>query len=346
MSAPQQMRVHFVVPAGLDDPARVSGGNVFDRRLSGGLTAIGWDVRRREVEVGSAPGLRLALADVPARGLVLIDGLVANRAGVVVEEFGERLRIVVLAHMVSASFPGADPRTTGDEQRTLRAARSVIVTSHWTRSELVRLQLVPADRIVVATPGADGATASTGSPGGGELLCVGVVAAHKGQDILVEALAPLRVHGGWRCTFVGSSTTDADFAQRVATRAVELGVADRITMAGVLVGAELDAAYREADLLVAPSRVESYGMAIADALGRGIPVVASRVGGIPRTVAPGDAAMLVPPDAASLSVALERWMVDPALRRRLKDAAVRTRAGLPRWADTVGGVAAALDGVR
>jgi len=68
--------------------------------------------------------------------------------------------IVVLAHMVSAAFPGADPRALSDERRALRAARSVIVTSDWTRSELIRLHLVPAERIVVATPGAEGATVS------------------------------------------------------------------------------------------------------------------------------------------------------------------------------------------
>jgi glycosyltransferase involved in cell wall biosynthesis len=264
----------------------------------------------------------------------------------VVEECATSLRMVVLAHMVSASFPAADPRVRGDEKRALRAARSVIVTSEWTRSELVRRQLVPPERIVVATPGADGATASAGSSGGGELLCVGVVAAHKGQDILVEALATLRANAAWRCTFVGSSAADPAFAKRVAARAADLGVAERITMTGVLSGAELDAAYRRADLLVAPSRVESYGMAIADALGRGIPVLASRVGGIPRTVAPGRAALLVPPDAGSLSIALDRWLVEPALRRRLKGAALRGSAGRPRWTDTVDRVAVALAGVR
>ena len=66
-------------------------------------------------------------------------------------------------------------------------------------------------------------------------------------------------------------------------------------MTGVLGDQELGRAYQRADLLVAPSRAESYGMAIADALRRGIPVVASRVGGIPQTVA-GRAALLVPPD--------------------------------------------------
>ena len=97
-------------------------------------------------------------------------------------------------------------------------------------------------------------------------------------------------------------------------------------MTGALADDDLDAAYRAADLLVAPSRTESYGMAIADALARGIPVVASNVGGIPLTVSPDRAAILVPPEPQALSRVLDRWMLDPALRRRLTAEAVRGRA--------------------
>ena len=107
----------------------MSGGNVFDRRLSEGLSLAGWDVRACEVEVGSADEVRAVLAAVPDGGLVLIDGLVAGRVPGELESSATRLRLVVLAHMVSASFPAADPRAIEDECRALRAARHVIVTS-------------------------------------------------------------------------------------------------------------------------------------------------------------------------------------------------------------------------
>lgn len=333
--------VHFLVPEGIDDPARVSGGNVFDRRLSAGLSAAGWVVRLTEVEVSEA-AMRAALASVPGRGLVLVDGLVAGRAPAAIEDSAARLRIVVLAHMVSAAFPGADPRLIDDEHRALCAATAVIVTSPWTRSELVGRELVPLDRITVATPGADRAEVGAGTRGGRSLLCVGVIAEHKGQDILIDALAGLRARKTWRCTIVGSSAIDPAFAERLAARAEDLGIADRITMTGVLGEGELDAAYRAADLLIAPSRTESYGMAIADALGRGIPVIASRVGGIPATVAPGRSTVLVSPEPWALSRALGRWMTDPALRGRLKREALRGRGDLPRWRDTVSVVAQSL----
>ena len=338
--------MHLVVPAGIDDPARVSGGNVYDRRLAEGLSAAGWDVRRREIEAGSAESARAAFSAVPDDGLVLIDGLVAGRAPAELEREASRLRVVVLAHMVSASFPGADPRAIQDECRALRAARQVIVTSPWTRSELVRRRLIPPERVVVAVPGADAAAPAEGTRDGRAILCVGVIAAHKGQDMLIEALAALRAPPTWRCTIVGSSEADPAFVQQITGRAVDLGVADRITMTGALADDDLDAAYQAADLLVAPSRAESYGMAIVDALARGIPVIASNVGGIPLTVSPDRAAILVPPDSRALSTALDRWMLDPALRRRLKADAVRGRAGLPRWSDTVDRVAEALVRVR
>lgn len=344
MNATPAGTVHFLVPEGIDDPARVSGGNVFDRRLSAGLSAAGWGVRL--IAAGSDEGTAAALADVPDGGVVVVDGLVAGRAPAAIEGSAARLRIVVLAHMVSSAFLGADPQVIDGEHRALCAAAAVIVTSPWTRSELVGRELIPLERITVATPGADRAEAGAGTRGGGALLCVGVVAAHKGQDILIDALAGLRARQSWRCTIVGSSAIDPAFAGRLAARAEDLGIADRITMTGVLGERDLDAAYRAADLLVAPSRTESYGMAIADALGRGIPVVASRVGGIPSTVAPGRSTVLVPPEPWALSRALDRWMTDPALRGRLKDEALRGRSDLPRWSDTVARVAEVLRGLR
>ena len=346
MSAMPTGTVHFVVPAGIDDPALVSGGNVYDRRLIEGLSRAAWDVRACEVEVGSAEEVRAVLAAVPDGGLVLIDGLVAGRVHGELESSASRLRLVVLAHMVSASFPAADPRAIEDECRALRAARHVIVTSPWTQSELVSRGVVPPERIIVAAPGADAAPPAEGTREGGALLCVGVVSTHKGQDILIEALGALHAPPTWRCTIVGSTTADPALVERLEARAADLGVADRITMTGALADDDLDAAYRAADLLVAPSRAESYGMAIADALARGIPVVASNVGGIPLTVSPDRAAILVPPEPQALSRALDRWMLDPALRRRLTAEAVRGRASLPRWSDTVDRVAEALVSVR
>ncbi len=306
--------VRFVVPEGVDDPERVSGGNVYDRRVRDGLARLGWHVTMAEAADGDAVGA--ALDGAPRGGIVLVDGLVAGWAPAAVESKAANARVVVLAHMVMAAALGS-------------AAR-VIATSKWTASELIRLGMVDERRVTVAVPGAVDGPVARGAAG--ELLCVGAVAPHKGQDILLDALERLRGFE-WTCTVVGSLETDPTFAKRIATGAAPFG--SRVRMPGVLHSEALQAAYQCSGLLVAPSRAESFGMAIADARRRGLPVIAAAVGGIPEAVAGGGAVLVRPDDPVALASALEQWMTDPALRARLRTEAADARARSPRWSDTV-----------
>lgn len=336
----------FVVPAGVDDPGRVSGGNVYDRRLRDGLRADGWEVRMLEAERGdpAAPSPSSgwgaatsdALAALPDAALVLIDGLLVADAADALVRHAPRLREVVLAHQA--------PDRPDDRLLTAyRSARRVIATSAWTRSELVEQDAADPHRIVVARPGADTAPATTPSPDGGRLLCVAAVAPHKGQDLLVRALAGLATTAGWTCAIVGSLEVDPDFAAALAAVVESTGLADRVTFAGVLGGEALEAAWASADLLVHPSRSESYGMVVADALAHGVPVLTTGVGGIPEAIDRSDAAMIVPPDDAwALQVALRRWWSSAELREELRAAALDARRDARPWSRTTATVAAAL----
>jgi len=353
-------RVQFVVPGGVDDPDRVSGGNVYDRHVRDGLRRRGWRVDVSETaDAASAASVFRSVAD---DALVLVDGLVAGWAPEQVAATAGRARLVVLAHMVAAGFPDATPAVIAAERRVLGAARRVVVTSRWSADELVGRDLAERDRITVAAPGvrvgggdaaaraahtmpgghawARPAATREGAPRERRLLCVGVVAPHKGQDTLLDALARL-AETDWTCTIVGSARSFPEFASSIAARAASF--AGRVTLAGVLDGARLDDAYRRSALLVAPSRVESAGMAIADARARGLPVVASTAGGIPDTVAGGGALLVRPGDAPALAGALTSWMTDPALRARLRRETRRVRTALPTWDDTVTTIAAALE---
>ncbi len=310
------MRVHLLVPEGIDDPLRPSGGNVYDRRLSSGLTELGWTVTELLVSGATVP---TALASLPDGALALVDGLVASDTEALVAE-ARRLRLVVLLHM-----PGSGPRET----EVLRAVDAVVVTSRWARDQVLDL----ARRVQVAEPGVDPGELVAGSVGGGDLLVVGPVTPAKGYDVLVDALDGLG-DLDWRCRWVGAL-------------GVEPAPLDRVTFTGPLPPAQLDEERSRADLVVAPSRRESYGMAVAEGLARGIPVVATDVGGHPEVV--GDAGLLVPvDDPAALASALRRWLTDPALRSRLRDAAAVRRDALPGWAATaraVSGVLAAVNRV-
>jgi glycosyltransferase involved in cell wall biosynthesis len=341
--------VHFLVPDGIDDDERVSGGNVYDRRIGQSLQTRGLDVRRVLVADGHGQDVAHAMSALPRDALVLIDGLIAVAASEVLDAHSTRLRIVVLAHMVASALPGIqdDARTAERERQALSAVRRVITTSEWTRSELIARALAEPDRIKVARPGTDTAPAATGSESGGHLLCVGAVAAHKGQDVLVQALAGMTDLPDWRCSIVGSINADPDFAIRIAAAIRSASLTERVALMGVLTGQRLADAYRAADLVVAPSLAESYGMVVAEALAHGIPVVAARVGGIPEAIADSKAAILTPSnDPGALRAVLRQWLEDPGWRAALKAEALRSRTVTRTWDESAGIVAAVLSDVR
>jgi glycosyltransferase involved in cell wall biosynthesis len=337
--------VYFVVPDSIDDGERVSGGNVYDQRIRDELRAHRWDVRMMLVPEGRARDLMDALSLTPRDSLVLIDGLIAVAASGALYAQSRRLRIVVLAHMVAGAMPGIRDHagTAEGEREALDAARHVITTSEWTRSELIAQALAEPDRITVARPGTDAAPPATGSASGGHLLCVGTVAAHKGQDVLVKALAGMTDLPGWTCSMVGSSTAEPDFMAGTAAAIRSAGLTERIALRGVLTGRRLTDAYNAADLVVAPSRAESYGMVVAEALARGIPVVATRVGGIPEAIAGSTAGILVPPDDPwALRVVLRQWCEDAGRRAELRAEALRSRTATRGWDETAETIAAVL----
>ncbi len=323
-----ERHLRFIVPDGVDDLARVSGGNVYDRRVRDGLRDRGWHIT--VVEAADGAGLRAAVADVPRGATVLVDGLAATWSPESIESTAASARVIVLAHMVVAAFSDADPLAVARERRALGCATRVIATSTWTASQLVRRGIVDERRVTVVLPGAADGLPARGAAG--DLLCVGAVAPHKGQDILLDALGRLSARD-WTCTVAGSRAVDAAFAERVAATASGFG--SRVRLTGVLSEAELGAAYVRSGLLVAPSRVESFGIAIADARMRGLPVIAAAVGGIPESAAGGGVILVKPDDARALASALEQWMTDPALRARLRAEAARARVRSPRWSTTI-----------
>ena len=339
-------RLTLVVPAMIDDPERVSGGNVYDRRLSVELGAAGRPVRlvrvggeERSVAVpgGShAPALARALAGLPDRSTALIDGLLVAREPRAVLAHRARLELAILVHMVP-------PVLSADELDALRSAGLLVATSEWTRSALAARGVEPS-RIAVARPGIDPAPLAAHSRSGGRLLCVAAVAPHKGQDLLVGALAGIADLDGWSCVIAGSPTAAPGFAARLEAGIADAGLDGRIAFAGALAGDRLEAAYARSDLLVHPSRGESYGMVVAEALARGIPVIAARVGGIAEAAAPRDAALFVPPeDAAALGRMLRRWLTERGLRVAMRRAAADARKAGRSWAETAAVVSRALD---
>jgi len=341
--------LYAVVPAGIDDPTRPSGGNRYDRTVIDRLMARGRPVVELPVD-GAWPTPRTAdmieldtlLAGIPGGSVVVVDGLVASAAEDVLPHHADRLRVVVLLHMPLGPDRG--------EERVLHAATAVVTTSAWCQARV--RDWYGVRHAFVALPGVDptGPVHSRGSAGGGtSLLCVAAVHPGKGHDLLLDALSSLGDRA-WTLTCVGSLDVDPDHVTALRTQVYARSWERRVTFTGPLVGRALAAAYDAADLLVLPSRSESYGMVVAEALAHGRPVVATSVGGVPEAFgrAPVGAlpGLLVPPgDPGALAGALRAWLDDPGLRERLGRAADVRRMTLRRWEATVDDLVNVLDAV-
>ena len=340
--------LYAVLPESVDDPARPSGGNVYDRRVLDGLAASGRPVTELPVggswptpEPADLHALDGLLCGIPERSVVLVDGLIASRASATLRRYADRLRLVVLLHMPV----GPDP----DEGMVLTSARAILATSAWTRQRLRRWYGLR--HVDVAAPGVDRVTpfARRSAGGGTSLLCVAAVHPGKGHDVLFEALASLGDRA-WRLTCVGSLDVDPERVAALQTQVYARSWEQRVVFTGPLTGGALAAAYHQADLLVLPSRSESYGMVVVEALAHGVPVIASEVGGVPEAMgrvpfAPMPGLLVPPEDPVALATALRAWLDDPGLRERLVQTVERRRPRLRGWDETVAEVNAVLDRV-
>jgi glycosyltransferase involved in cell wall biosynthesis len=152
----------------------------------------------------------------------------------------------------------------------------------------------------------------------------------------VGALASI-TNRHWRLTCVGSVTRDPATVDRVRAMLRANGIEERVRLAGEVDGAPLAAFYDSGDVFVLPTFYEGYGMAVANALARGLPVISTNTGAIPKLVGAESttpAGILVPPgDRQALASALTRVIDDPAVREHYAQGARDRRDQLPTWED-------------
>jgi glycosyltransferase involved in cell wall biosynthesis len=329
-----------VVPGSLETR---TGGYVYDKRIVSGLRALGWTVHVHELDgrlplAGAAmrDGAAAVLRSIARGSLVIIDGLALGVMPDEVQQAGSGLRLVGLVHHPLAAETGLDVVTRmaleTSERRSLALMQHIIVTSRATAGAL-RWYGVEPPRVSVVVPGVDRVPLAHGSSDGiVELLCVASLTPRKGHEVLFRALAPL-AGGPWHLTCVGSPDMDPVLPARLQTLLRELGLAQQVELAGEADAAAVAAHYARSDVFVLPTLYEGYGMAVAEALAHGLPVISTPTGGIADLV--GDAAgVLVPAgDVNALADALCRVIGDHALRHRLAAGAARVRGSLGTWDD-------------
>jgi len=332
--------VTFAVPGSLDQP---TGGYNYDRRVIAGLRQRGCEVEVIDLGDGfprPTPETRDAalprLRRVPAGQPIVVDGLALGVLPDAAEALRSSHRLIALVHHPLALESGLAPAERAalreSERAALSAVTRVVVTSPATRDILVADYGVPPEIIAVALPGSVpmvGATLARKQAGKTiNLLAVGAVVPRKGYDVLIEALGQL-TDLDWQLVVAGDCKRDRTTAMELAATIARKGLEPRVCLAGAVNEHDLAALYGEADVFVLASRFEGYGMAYAEAIAHGLPVVGTRVGAIPDTV-PADAGVLVPPDdTAALAAALRSMMTDPGLREHCSAAARATP--MPTW---------------
>jgi len=349
-----------VVPGDLE--AR-TGGYGYDRRVIAGLRDRGWVVDIVPLDdtfPHAGPRARVEaarrLARIPDDGLVVVDGLALGALPEEAERERGRLRLVALVHHPLADETGLEPSAAAafqvSESRALAAVRHVIVTSRRTAATLSGYSVTP-ERITVVEPGTDHAPVARAYRAGAAraddenlvFLCVASLTPRKDHENLFNALATL-TDRRWSLRCAGALNRDSSTVQRLLALLADAGLSQRVLLLGDLGEDQVAAEYDRADVFVLPTRYEGYGMAVAEALARGLPVVSTPTGAIADLVT-STAGILVPPgDPQALAAALGRVMDDAALRARLAAGAREVRARLPTWDATIDKMEAALSRIR
>jgi glycosyltransferase involved in cell wall biosynthesis len=345
------MHLALIVPAPFD---AVSGGYAYDRRIVAGLREGG-----HTMEVVELPGAhpladeaarnaaRAAMNGLPGATRAIIDGLALPAFTGMEDALRTRDAVGVIHHPTALETGLSEADRSGllaTEKRLLPLLARVIVTSENTGERLACDFGVDAARIRVVVPGTDDAPRSVRSGGATcNIISIGTLVPRKGHDVLLRALARL-FDLDWRLTIVGSPARDPVHASSLAALAEQFGIATRVRFAGEATEAELEALWHEADLFALASHWEGYGMAVAEALKRGLPVAVGGGGAAASLVSPEAGVVCQPGDHINLSKALRRLIFDATLRRDVAEAAWQVGQALPNWRTQVGKFAEALAG--
>ncbi len=344
-------RFAFAIPGDLALP---TGGYGYDRRVIAGCRADGWQVDHLQL-AGDFPGPReeslqaaeAAFAKLPAEFPILVDGLAFGALPVDLLRRAGR-RFVALVHHPLAMETGLPirehERLQLSEREALAEARAIITSSPATARNLVADYGVAAERITVALPGIEPASRALGGNSPPLILSVGSLVPRKGYPVLVEALSRLTALD-WRCRIIGAKDRDPQETGRIAEAIERHSLSARILLAGEASEQAIGDAYAASDIFVLPSFHEGYGIVLAEAQARGLPIVATTAGAIPETVPPS-AGLLVPPgDTTALAEAIALLLQEPERRRAIAEGSWQAGMTLPRWSETAATIAKVMSNV-
>ena len=330
------MHIAFLVPGPI---TAISGGYGYDRRIIAELRTAGHTVDILEMtgrhplpDAEAKTSARAAWAAIPPDALPVIDGLGLPAF----DGFIDRQAIGLIHHPTSleAGFSEPDAQLLAEiEKRLLPTLAGCIVTSDTTAETLARDFAV--QHLATVVPGTDPALRCPGSIASGvgtptcQIIAIGTLIPRKGHDLLLRALARL-FDLDWHLTIAGGAP-DPVHAATLQNLAEDLNIAQRVTFTGTLTGEALEALWQTADVFALATQYEGYGMAIAEALKRGLPVAITK-GGAAAALVPDEAGVVCEVgDLVTYSKALRRVIFDTELRAEMAQAAWTAGQTLPNW---------------
>lgn len=333
------MRIRFILPGDINTP---TGGYRYDRAI-----VNEWRLKGHRVDLVSLPGSypfpdtenkREALAIIakaqPA-DVSIIDGLCGGAHPDLAKHICQAMPVVALIHHPLALENGLNDNQAASlealEREGLRHTKAVVTTSPATSKTVHRFFDYPSDRIHTVLPGVErGEPVCFHTRQPLKILSVGSITKRKGHDLLLRALGQLKTLS-WRLDIVGPQDFDPDFFQALQQITLEEEIAERVHFHGAVDEETLEGFYQSADIFALASRYEGYGMAYAEAIVRGLPVIATTAGAIPDTV-PQVCGLLVPPDDVdALTEALDRILSDDTLRQKKHEGCLKAEPTFPTW---------------
>jgi glycosyltransferase involved in cell wall biosynthesis len=346
-------RIVFAYPGNIETP---TGGYGYDRRIISGLRDNGWTVDLLPLGDGFPfPGAAVMdeavrrIQAVPVDSRIVIDGLAYGAMGKVASRLAESHDLIALVHhplfLENGLAQETADRLRASEKAALEKARSIIVTSPATAAQVRDCFGIADENIHVVLPGTDRAAIEarpeTERP---NLLAVATIVPRKGYDLLFAALAGL-TDLPWHLDIVGDTTRDESCFQALCNQLQANRLENRITFHGAVPPEDLVRFYAKADIFALASRYEGYGMAYAEALAHGLPVIGSGCGAVRETLPEGAALYCGVEDVGRLTKALKLLIADRQARKAFSEAARQAAEALPTWADAAGAFSAVLEDV-
>ncbi len=229
------------------------------------------------------------------------------------------------------------------EGQALGFAKAIIVTSPGTARELTRLFVVPPQKITIAEPGVLRGRRAMGTADGepSHIVSVGTLTPRKGFAVLAGALQEVN-DLPWQVTIAGSLDLSPATAAGVSRKIEGYGLQERVRLVGQLEEQAVSALYSSGDIFALASTYEGYGMAFAEAMAHGLPVVASGGGAVADTVPPKAGFVCAAGDVSAIAAALRSLLSNTALRRAKAEAAWQHGQKLPDWLATAAIIAQVL----